>query len=434
MAGPFTNLLRRTSASPRPARQLRRRPARLSFESLEGRRMFAATSYVDGKALIIEGTNADDVVTVTYNAGNLAVKSSSEADSGKTLEIINGEVVAIVFRGLDGKDQFVNETTIPLLAFGGRGNDIINVGDSSKATVYGEQDNDILIGNEFTNTLDGGIGNDTLMALGGDDVLFGGPNDDKLHGYEGNDIMFGGAGQDELVAGIGRDFLHGGFDYTRDSLLGNLNNSADGWRDTFVFETEASGAADIKDEDLGLFSEDDDEAVFRATGQLPGLGTSSSGYEIGDGVTFQFTAEDFGLSAIAIDWQNWIAGAENFYAEWTSTSLDEIADLDSPFAEDYLPPMLVPDADVLEEPTGGDANDEAAVVEDYFAELAADEGGLLDADEALILDDLLSESAFDDYYESLAFSPWEPTISTNAFIAPAASPTTSFKATRAYRV
>jgi hypothetical protein len=432
MAGPFQNLLRRTSASSRRARQPRRRPARLSFESLEGRRMFAATSYVDGKALIIEGTSADDVVIVTYNAGNLAVVSSSEADSGKTLNIINGEVVAIIFRGFDGKDQFVNETTIPLLAFGGRGNDIINVGGSSKATVYGEQDNDILIGNDLANILDGGIGNDTLMALGGDDILYGGPNDDKLLGYDGNDIMFGGAGQDELVAGVGRDFLHGGFDYTRDDLRGNLSNSGDGWRDVFVFETEASGASDISDEDFGMFSDQDDEAVFRATGQLPGLGTSSSGYEIGDGVTFQFTAEDFGLSAVEIDWHNWIIDAENSYAEWTGESLDEIADMDNLFAGEYLPHMLVPDADLLADPIYEELYDEAAVVEDYFAEFAADDG-LLDADEALIPNDASSEETFDAYYESLAISPWEPTIGATAYFAPATSATTSFKATRAYR-
>jgi hypothetical protein len=433
MASPFPNLLRCTSASSRRTRQLRRTPARLSFESLEGRRMFAATSYVDGKALIIEGTSADDVVTVTYNAGNLAVKSSSEADSGNTLTIIRREVVAIVFRGLDGKDQFVNETTIPLLAYGGRGNDIINVGGSSKATVYGEQDNDILIGNDLANILDGGIGNDTLMALGGDDILYGGPNDDKLLGYDGNDIMFGGAGLDELIAGVGRDFLHGGFDYTRDDLLGNLSNSTDGWRDVFVLETEGTGSADIDiNEDIGLYSDQDDEAVFRATGQLPGLGTSSSGYEIGDGVTFQFTAEDFGLSAVEIDWQNWIVDAENSYAEWTGESLDEFTDLDNPFADEYLPPMLVRDADLSAEPFYEAPYDEAAIVEDYFAEFATDVG-FLDADEALIPTDAPPEETFDPYYDALAISPWEPTIGATAYFVPTASVATSFKATRAYR-
>jgi hypothetical protein len=433
MASPFPNLLRCTSASSRRARQLRRTSARLSLESLEGRRMFDATSYVDGKALIIEGTSNDDIVTVRYYDGRLTVKSTSDATPGDAFQTFTEPVIAIIFRGFDGKDQFVNETTLPLLAFGGRGNDIINVGGSSKATVYGEQDNDILIGNDLANILDGGIGNDTLMALGGDDLLYGGPNDDKLLGYDGNDIMFGGAGLDELIAGVGRDFLHGGFDYTRDDLLGNLSNSTDGWRDVFVLETEGTGSADIDiNEDIGLYSDQDDEAVFRATGQLPGLGTSSSGYEIGDGVTFQFTAEDFGLSAVEIDWQNWIVDAENCYAEWTSESLDEFTDLDSPFADEYLPPMLVPDADLLAEPIYEAPYDEAAFVEDYFAEFATDDG-FLDADEALILTDAPPEETFDAYYEALAISPWEPTIGATAYFAPAASATTSFKATRAYR-
>jgi Ca2+-binding RTX toxin-like protein len=389
--------------------------------------MFDATSYVDGKALIIDGTPGDDIVTVAYYNGQLRVKSTS-LDSGEGFTTITGEVNAILFRGYEGKDQFDNATSLPLLAYGGRDNDIINVGDSARATVYGEQGNDILIGNDRANTLDGGIGNDTLMGLGGDDVLFGGPNDDKLFGYDGHDILFGGAGEDELVAGNGRDFLHGGLDYTRDNLLGNMSASSDGWRDTFIYEREASGVTDIDmKEDLGMYSDEDDEAVFRATGQLPGLGTSSSGYQIGDGVTFQFTAEDFGLSAVGIDWQNWIVDAEDAFANWTSASLDEIADLGSPWAANYVPPMLIADADLLEEPSVDAWTEEAAIVEDYFAEVAVD--GHLLADDSLV-EESPSTTIFDDYYESLAVSLLEPTIRATAYFAPSLSLAATSKAPR----
>jgi Ca2+-binding RTX toxin-like protein len=62
--------------------------------------------------------------------------------------------------------------------------------------LYGDDDNDTLIG---------GHGNDSLYGGNGDDILDGGIDKDTLYGDAGNDILIGGLGKDTLRGGSGKD-------------------------------------------------------------------------------------------------------------------------------------------------------------------------------------------------------------------------------------
>ncbi len=67
--------------------------------------------------------------------------------------------------------------------------------------LYGENENDFLIG---------GDGNDRLYGEEGDDCFIGGDGNDRLYGGNGNDFLIGGNGNDRLYGGNGNDFLIGG--------------------------------------------------------------------------------------------------------------------------------------------------------------------------------------------------------------------------------
>jgi len=100
---------------------------------------------------------------------------------------------------------------------GGKGADRIDIGAGRDA--FGEQGNDIIVGNAVSNFITGGLGNDTLIGGGANDILrggagnddlFGGDVGDSLEGNKGDDNLFGDAGGDFLRGGLGRDFLTGG--------------------------------------------------------------------------------------------------------------------------------------------------------------------------------------------------------------------------------
>ncbi|QDV26829.1 G8 domain-containing protein [Aureliella helgolandensis] len=176
-------------------------------------------------------------------SGELRLTSGDTGDTIKVVQTaefyevsINGLVVLfrvqdlsrILFWGNGGDDTFVNETHLPLLAFGGSGNDRL-VGGTSADTLIGEDGDDTLLGMAGDDLLYGGIGNDLLEGgvgrdklqgeegldrlfggLGDDWVLDGGAGDDEIHGDEGDDVLVGGDGQDRLYGGSGEDSLSGG--------------------------------------------------------------------------------------------------------------------------------------------------------------------------------------------------------------------------------
>lgn len=99
-------------------------------------------------------------------------------------------VASIKFIGSEGRDVFINDTNLPLTAWGNGGNDQF-------------------VGGRSADKLYGGDGIDVLQGGDGDDFLYGGKEGDVLRGQLGNDALFGDEGDDELFGGAGDDVLLG---------------------------------------------------------------------------------------------------------------------------------------------------------------------------------------------------------------------------------
>jgi Ca2+-binding RTX toxin-like protein len=133
----------------------------------------------------------------------------------------------------DGDDLISAEGARVTVDFkGGTGDDQLIAGLLS-ATLFGEDDDDILIGGPMGDTLSGGVGKDTITGLAGNDLIDGGSGDDILNGdfapggakdassdptLSGNDTIVGGTGDDRIFGGPGRDVLDGGDD--SDTIFG----------------------------------------------------------------------------------------------------------------------------------------------------------------------------------------------------------------------
>lgn len=366
---------------------LKKAPRRsLGIESLETRRMFDATGVVGGGGeLHLYGTAYNDVVSVGFDQGDVLVRSSSNEQGGEAFNHYAG-VKSIKFFAQDGNDQFINNTGLPIEVFGGRGRDYINVGNSSKAIVYGEEGNDVLMGNDFDNVLDGGDGNDVLYGFGGNDVLFGGANYDQLFGGQGRDIVFGGTGADKLNGDEGIDFLDGGLDSTPDTIYAK----GDGSNDVLVQESGVGTFGDRDNPgDRVLKSNDDYEASYRATGQLPvSIGVTSSGYAIGGGISFKFSAKDQGASAVNKNTKTNPTKVDASFANWTGAGLDQ-------YGEPGV--SAVPKAEAIEG--------------NYVEQTPVDRSEPLDANAATPVDVSVTDPAYDAYYAQLAVSPTKPTPS-----------------------
>jgi Ca2+-binding RTX toxin-like protein len=130
-----------------------------------------------------------------------------------------GMVTQVIFRGLEGEDYFRNDTAIPSIAYGGKGDDDLH-GGSGIDKLFGEDGNDCLCGRDGDDWMYGGNGSDLLHGWGGDDHLFGDAGNDVLIGGDGNDWLDGGLGADLLEGLAGADHLDGGNDFDVDQLFG----------------------------------------------------------------------------------------------------------------------------------------------------------------------------------------------------------------------
>jgi len=92
---------------------------------------------------------------------------------------------------------------------GGAGNDTID-GGCGNDLLTGEAGSDNLLGNEGDDSLYGGSSNDTLDGGNGNDFLNGGSDNDSLNGNDGDDSLYGGEGNNVLKGGNGQDSLIGG--------------------------------------------------------------------------------------------------------------------------------------------------------------------------------------------------------------------------------
>lgn len=78
--------------------------------------------------------------------------------------------------------------------------------------IFGNKNNNMIIGGKGADYLAGGAGNDTLSGGAGADILSGGTGNDSLNGGAGNDSLYSGTGTNTLTGGAGSDrfFYEGG--------------------------------------------------------------------------------------------------------------------------------------------------------------------------------------------------------------------------------
>lgn len=159
---------------------------------------------LSGGTLRIQGTDTADLVSLNRGANNTIMVQTSQG-LGNHLNIYSlAQVSKVVFNAGYGDDTlFVDAIglSVPVVAYGGQGSDLLQGGG----------------GND---SLYGGGGDDRLAGAGGNDMLSGEAGNDKLFGNDGNDRLWGGNGYDELSGGAGNDLLDGGYDYFTDRMEG----------------------------------------------------------------------------------------------------------------------------------------------------------------------------------------------------------------------
>ncbi len=172
--------------------------------------------------------------------------------------LIGGEAVDLFDGGADN-DTLIGHGGDDSLE-GGSGLDVI-LGGAGNDEINGGTDNDTMNANAGDDTVYGEGGNDILVGQDGSDLLDGGDNDDILDGGNGDDILEGGsgndilrgrAGEDDLAGGLGRDFLTGGQD-----------------ADTFVFRALAETVVGANRDQILDFEQGVDSIVV--AGLSPGV-------------------------------------------------------------------------------------------------------------------------------------------------------------------
>ncbi|MDG2221885.1 MAG: lectin-like protein [Rubripirellula sp.] len=155
-----------------------------------------------GRTLEIFGSNNDDVLELSSNAGLYQLESNLPLSVGSNnpdtmanrayVELIEPSETDFVILWLgDGADQFEITSGVELVvaAYGGEGNDQLSTS-SAEAFFYGEQGEDRLIGGPRNDWLDGGPETDTVDA---------GSGHDKIVLQDWADVVNGGLGYDEVA-------------------------------------------------------------------------------------------------------------------------------------------------------------------------------------------------------------------------------------------
>lgn len=150
------------------------------------------------RAIQIVGTPLTDTAIVTRE-GDYYVTTLNDVSQRNHIDHID----SIFFDGQDGNDRFTNRTSMPSVAYGGKGRDRLT-GGSGQDKLYGQEGHDRLRGRGDNDILRGGKGNDRVFGGGGNDFLDGGPGrDDLLKGGAGIDRFRNGevTDQRDVVAG-----------------------------------------------------------------------------------------------------------------------------------------------------------------------------------------------------------------------------------------
>ncbi|WP_052423945.1 calcium-binding protein [Nonomuraea candida] len=140
------------------------------------------TAQLDSGRILVNGSPADDGITITLNSagtvvtiantlGSVAAGAGCTRAAGEARCPTGGITRVEVFAG-DGIDAIRNDTRLPSTLSGDNGVDTVNGGTAA----------DTLFGGFGDDTLNGGSGNDRLIGSIGTDTLNGGADTDRCDG------------------------------------------------------------------------------------------------------------------------------------------------------------------------------------------------------------------------------------------------------------
>ncbi len=198
----------------------------------------------DGDDVVFNGDDAVINGSVNFGAGDdlfngsflSAITGTIFGGGGNdVIELGNSTATVVAGKGADSVEAKSGDDHIS----GNGGRDTIEAGDGLN-TVTGGDGNDNITGGDDTDDVSGGRGNDVVNAGAGDDLINGNngrdilsgedgndtvngnDGDDRLRGDAGNDVIDGGRGQDEIFGGAGFDSINGGDG--RDTINGGRDN------------------------------------------------------------------------------------------------------------------------------------------------------------------------------------------------------------------
>jgi Ca2+-binding RTX toxin-like protein len=196
-------------------------------EQLESRRMFAITViqtypgyyeiHGDGSANTIEVNVSQAGETFTLNGGTtyggVSYISIFGYGGNDTIHVTGegfGYIAAAITAG-DGDDDV--SLNFDGAIWAGQGRDTLDLRDSFRGEVYGEEGDDriCISGETIDAQIEGGNGNDLIDASGNNYgvVIRGGAGNDTIYGSAYDDQLYGEAGDDVIVGNGGNDAIYG---------------------------------------------------------------------------------------------------------------------------------------------------------------------------------------------------------------------------------
>ena len=143
--------------------------------------------------LMVTGRSGIDAIVVRPSAINPALIETVMNPGNINSTVPAANVQRIVIAGLAGSDAIVVDYRL-----------------TQPAQIFGDEDNDAIVGGSGSDIIDGGSGLDTIAGGAGNDIIYGGEGDDTLSGDAGLDILFGGGGRDVVNGGLDDDIVIGG--------------------------------------------------------------------------------------------------------------------------------------------------------------------------------------------------------------------------------
>lgn len=190
------------------------------------------SSLLTGKAIVVKGTHADDVLAVVMDSTtvdlsniNLGTNISKATISGaaigtSALTITGTAMVDDVTGGSQGDTINLGEGN-NIVTDAGDGDDVITTGAGNDTVTQAGAGNDTMnLGNGTNVVTDAGAGNDSITTgTGNDTVTDAGSGNDTMNLGNGTNVANGNSGDDVITGGTGADTFTGGAD--KDTLNGN---------------------------------------------------------------------------------------------------------------------------------------------------------------------------------------------------------------------